>query len=181
MSSAGLFVVNWATFWDIASHVGTLIGLGVAGVWAYFNFVKSRTYYPRMQLGVSGEIRKKGDKQFLVPRVTLKNIGKSKVELNQSGSGYRVWLAMGPLEDSGEMTWSGGKPVFPIFVEHQWIEPGESIFDELDLFALTPECVAAKIQVRLSAPIGWLWQKNTVWNCSTVVGPIGEGETNANK
>jgi hypothetical protein len=163
---------DWKAFWDMAGHVGTLVGLGIAGVWAYFNFVKSRTYYPRMELAVSGELRTQDGWQYLVPRVTLKNIGNAKVELNQSGSGYRIWVTKGESRDAGELVWSGGKPVFSIFTDHQWIEPGESIFDELSLFALPSDCVAAKIQVRLSAPIGWLSRKNTVWNCSTVVGPV---------
>ena len=164
----------WKDFWDIAAHIGTLIGLGAAGVWGYFNFVKSRTYYPRMELSASGEIRSKGMKQYLVPRVTLKNIGKSKVQLDQSGTGYRVWFACSDASGSGELTWSGGKPVYSIFEDHLWIEPGESIFDELRIFELPEDCVAAKVQVRLTAPIGWPNLKNTAWNCSAVVGPMSK-------
>ncbi len=167
---------DWKGFWDMAGHVGTLIGLAIAGVWAYFNFVKSRTYYPRMEMAVSGELRTRGDCQYLVPRITLKNIGRSKVELNQSGSGFRIWLANGAAADTGELTWSGGKRVFPIFESHKWIEPGESVFDELSLFAIPADCIATKIQVRLAAPIGWPRRENTVWNCSTVVGPVQEKE-----
>jgi len=167
---------DWKGFWDMAAHVGTLIGLAIAGVWAYFNFVKSRTYYPRMEMAVSGDVRARGAQQYLVPRVTLKNIGNSKVELRQSGSGYRIWLAKGAIGDAGELAWSGGKPVFPIFVNHKWIEPGESIFDELSLFALPPDCIATKIEVRLAAPIGWPRRTNTVWNCSTIVGPVSGKE-----
>ena len=82
----------WKDFWDISTHIGTLVGLAFAGVWGYFNFVKSRTYFPRMELSVSGEIRSVGDKRLLVPRITLNNIGKSKVELLQFGTGYRITI-----------------------------------------------------------------------------------------
>jgi hypothetical protein len=82
---------DWKGFWDMAAQVGTLIGLAAAGVWGYFNFIKSRTYHPRLEMTVSGELRSKGTQQYLVQRVTLKNIGNSKVKLIQSGSGYRVW------------------------------------------------------------------------------------------
>lgn len=163
---------DWKGLWDMAAHVGTVIGLGVAGVWAYFNFVKSRTYYPRMELTASGDIRAKASDHYLVPRVSLHNIGKSKVELQQSGSGYRVWIAKGEADQYGELIWSGGKPVFEIFTQHQWIEPGESIFDEVSLLLLPRDCIAVKIEVRLSAAIGWPRRKNTVWNCSTVIGPV---------
>jgi hypothetical protein len=138
---------DWKGFWDIAAHVGTLIGLGGAGVWGYFNFIKSRTYHPRLELTVSGEFRPRNGQQFLVPRITLKNIGKSKVELIQTGSGYRIWTATGSADPAtGELTWSGGKVVFDAFVDHKWIEPEETIFDELSLFALPANCLAAKIQ-----------------------------------
>lgn len=173
--------LNRKDFWDIASHIGTLIGLGVAAVWAYFNFVKSRTYYPRMELDVSGEMRTNNGERHLVPRITLRNIGKSKVQLNQSGSGFRVWVADGTKDQHGALVWSDGQHVFTVFENHGWIEPGESIFDELTLLALPANCVAAKVQVRLTAPIGWPRRKNTAWNCSTIVGPVSEREKRANE
>jgi hypothetical protein len=172
---------NWKDFWDIAAHIGTLIGLAVAAVWAYFNFVKSRTYYPRMELEVSGELRTHETQRYLVPRVTLRNIGKSKVQLNQHGSGFRVWVANGATDEWGALAWSGGGHVFPIFEDHAWIEPGESIFDELTLLPLPANCIAAKVQVRLTAPIGWPRGNNTVWNCSTIIGPGSGKEGNENE
>lgn len=185
----------WKDFWDIAAHVGTLLGLVVAGIWAYFNFVKSRTYYPRMGMSACGEIRVRNNKQYLIPRITLKNIGKSKVVLNQYGSGFRIWYAR---EDNvvnaiTQLKWFGGDRVFSMFQTHQWIEPGESIFDESSLFALPTNCIAAKVEVRLVAPIGWKidlnpekppeeWfvRRNTVFTCSTVVGPVSEKESETN-
>ncbi|MBB5330951.1 hypothetical protein [Tunturiibacter gelidoferens] len=157
--------------WDIAAHVASVIGLMAAGVWGYFNFVKSRTYYPRMELSVSGEIITSSDKKFLVPRVILKNIGRSKVQLLQRGSGYKIWIANGRTKVGGSLAWSGGKPTYRIFEQHGWIEPGEAIFDERQLHALPPDCVAAKVEVRLRAPVGIVVPKVTVWTCSAVVGP----------
>ena len=158
----------------MAAHVGTLVGLAVAGVWGYFNFVRSRTYYPRMEMGVTGEIRSQGDCRYLVPRITLKNIGNSKIELIQHGSGYKVWFADGSVEASGELSWSGGDSTYSMFVDHNWIEPGESIFDERSLIALPDGCMAAKVQARLVAPIGWPQKTRTVWKCSVVIGPLPE-------
>lgn len=158
----------------MAAHIGTLIGLGAAGVWGYFNFIKSRTYHPRLEMTVSGELRLKGNQQYLVPRVTLKNIGKSKVELIQRGSGYRVWTTSGKADAIGELSWSGGKPVFEMFLDHKWIEPGETIFDELSLFSLPSDCFAAKIQARLVVPLGWPRRTNSEWNCSAIIGPVKE-------
>ncbi len=156
----------------MASHVGTLVGLGAAGIWGYFNFVRSRTYYPRMEMGAEGDIRSHGDQRYLVPRITLKNIGNSKIELIQHGTGYKVWFTDGSVDDEGELIWSGGKLTYSMLVDHKWIEPGESIFDEKSLIPLPQRCVATKVQARLVAPIGWPQRTNTVWKCSVIIGPL---------
>lgn len=48
--------VDWKDFWDLVAHIGTVIGLLATGIWAYFNFIKSRRYYPRLELAISREI-----------------------------------------------------------------------------------------------------------------------------
>jgi len=167
---------NWKDFLDEAAHVAQLIGFAVAGVWGYFNFVKSRTYYPRMELSASGKLLSKGEQQFLIPRVTLKNIGNSKISLQQRGTGYRIWVTKSDVGETGELGWSDGQVVHRIFEEHRWIEPGEMIFDELRMFAVPNDCVATKVEVRLTACVGLL-KSSKAWTCSAIVGPgIDKGD-----
>jgi len=167
---------NWKDFLDEAAHVAQLIGFAVAGVWGYFNFVKSRTYYPRMELSASGKLLSKGEQQFLIPRVTLKNIGNSKISLQQRGTGYRIWVTKCDVGETGELGWSDGQVVHRIFEEHRWIEPGEMIFDELRMFAVPNDCVATKVEVRLTACVGLL-KSSKAWTCSAIVGPgIDKGD-----
>jgi hypothetical protein len=163
---------NWKDASEIADHVATVIAIGAAGIWAYFNFVKSRTYHPRMEMAVSGEIRLSGATGYVVPRVTLKNIGQSKIALIQRGSGYRVWFAADSGNSLPEVAWSGGRPVYPMFQEHQHIEPGESIFDEVRLIRLPEASIAVKIEARLVAPVSRFPRKNNEWNCAAIAGPI---------
>lgn len=93
-----------------------MLGLTGAGVWAYFNFIKSRTYFPRMEMNVSGEIRSTGTELFVVPRVVLKNIGNSKVGFLHKGSGYR--LSWGSRSDrSPDIAWSTPEVAYPVFEE----------------------------------------------------------------
>jgi hypothetical protein len=72
----------------------------------------------------------------------------------------------------GELSWSGGQSTYSMFLDHKWIEPGEGIFDEHSLIPLPNDCIAAKLQARLVAPIGWPQKTNTVWKCSVVSGPL---------
>lgn len=64
--------VNWNDIWDNAEHIATVLGIGAAGVWGYFNFIKSRTYHPRMEMTVSGDIRQSGKRPIPGPTHHLK-------------------------------------------------------------------------------------------------------------
>src|SRR4051794_19408792 len=163
--------LNWKEIWENAEHVATILGIGAAGVWGYFNFIKSRTYHPRMEMTVSGEIRQSGEHQYLVPRVTLKNIGNSKIALVQQGSGYRVSVAAEPSVDVREAEWARASKVYSMFENHHWIEPGESIFDEVRLIPLSRIFIAAKIEARLVAEVKrFPRRKTTEWNSAAIVG-----------
>jgi hypothetical protein len=165
--------LNWKEIWENAEHVATILGIGAAGVWGYFNFIKSRTYHPRMEMTVSGEIRQSGEHQYLVPRVTLKNIGNSKIALVQQGSGYRVSVAAEPSVDVREAEWARASKVYSMFENHHWIEPGESIFDEVRLIPLSRTSIAAKIEARLVAEVKrFPRRKTTEWNSAAIVGPV---------
>lgn len=173
--------VNWKDLWDIVAHIGTVIGLLATGVWAYFNFVKSRRYYPRLEMDVSGEIREASDRRYLIPRITLKNIGQSKVKLIQKGSGYRIWMIQEGGRELRELGSSDSGVVYGMFEEHQWIEPGESIFDENRMFSLPGDCIAVKIQARLVAQVRRLPSKNSEWNCSAILGPVSTSDPSNKK
>jgi hypothetical protein len=147
--------VNWKEVSEITEHVATVTGIAAAGIWAIFNFKKSRTYFPRMQMTASGKLRTFGNCQYIVPRITLKNLGKAKIPLLQSGSGYRIWVATEPNEQFRPTIWTGGKPVYRMFEEHEWLEPDESIFDEKHMIPLPSNCIAVKIQARLVAQVKW--------------------------
>ena len=94
------------------------------------------------------------------------------MELIRYGSGYRVWIAEGTTDgETGELIWSGGDAVFDVFGDHKWIEPDETVFDELAVFRLPNNCLVAKIQARLVVPRGWPHRDNHEWNCSVIAGP----------
>ena len=107
--------LNWKEIWENAEHVATILGIGAAVLWGYFNFIKSRTYHPRMEMTVSGEIRQSGEHQYLVPRITLKNIGNSKIALVQQGSRIPCVGGCGTIcRRSGSGMDEGFKSVFDV-------------------------------------------------------------------
>jgi len=136
----------------VVSVIGTSItGLAViiGGIWAYFKFVKGRTFRPRLEVDMSGQWRKVDGKQLLQARIMVKNIGASNVTLLQKGTGLRVsLLAAHQPAPPAPVEWEGQR-VFEILKEHAWIEPGETVSDDLllDLGSAAP--VLALMEARL--------------------------------
>ncbi|OBJ56517.1 hypothetical protein A9W95_13455 [Mycobacterium sp. 1423905.2] len=134
-----------ASFKDLTGGIQSLVtaaGVVVGGCWAYFKFVRGRTYRPRLAVDLSGQWRRLNDTDVLHVRVRVTNIGASMVALNQYGSGLRVGLPANP--EHNEFRWqflqlarrtaSAAETVdrvFEILREHAWIEPGETVSDDL--------------------------------------------------
>ena len=162
---------DWKGFWDMAAHVGQLIALGVAGIWAYFNFIEGRTYYPRMELICSGSVIAVGDKRKLfLPRLTLKHIGKSKILLRSAGSGYKLLFSDGVGNTADQIDWETDGNWYGVFGKHKWIEPDEVIFHEAEAFVIPPWAVTVKLQGRIVGEVRPAFRAKSIeWNNSVII------------
>jgi hypothetical protein len=135
------------------SSIVTALAVVFGGAWAYFKFVRGRTFKTRLSVDIVGEWRSIDEGQFLQVRVTVKNIGETDFHLNRDGTGVRVsfpsqeqqqqeriyegdavdWESICDWPDSGEDQ-PEGRPTrrcLSILAEHEWIEPGETVSDDL--------------------------------------------------
>jgi hypothetical protein len=134
---------------DIIESVVTGAALIIGGIWAYFKFIKGRTFRPRLEVNMFGQWRTVGQKQLLHARVRVKNIGSSNVKLRQQGTGLRVSV-LSPRQPSppGVSSWDSRR-VFVILSEHAWIEPGETVSDDMFLDLDVPDPVPTLFEARL--------------------------------
>jgi hypothetical protein len=140
------------TIVDTAGTVVTSGAVLIGGCWAYFKFVRGRTYRPRLEVTMGAEWRRVAGERALQARVTVKNIGMSVVRLRQEGTGLRVSrLAALPAAPS-LASWETLK-VFPLLLEHEWIESSESVTEDL-LLSLT---VPVEQPVLLETRLVWTW------------------------
>lgn len=147
----------------ISSSV-TAVAVVTGGIWAYFKFVRGRTFVARLSIELDGEWRRIHGMTVLHVRVRVKNIGAAKVAINQFGSGVEVGFPAG--EWHRQVTWEkvkyeGGGPdasdearQFSVLTEHEWIEPGETVSDEVLLHLegrqLSPCMLELKLMTALS-------------------------------
>lgn len=127
---------NWESLANIVQSVITSAALLSGGVWAYFRFVWGRVNKPRLELNVECDILFNSDNLArLHIKVFLKNVGFSKVSINNDESAVRIKRiikidnASFSSDRALESEW-GVVGTFSVFKEHGWIEPLETIRDE---------------------------------------------------
>lgn len=145
-----------ATVVEIIGGLATVLAIVVGGIWAYFKFVKGRTFRPRLEVGILGEWREIDGTHLLQTTVSVKNIGASQVELLQRGTGLRISRIADSASGQVALAWEDG-PVIAILEDHAWIEPGETISDD----ALVRLRVTRPEPVRMDVRLVWKWHGGT--------------------
>jgi hypothetical protein len=138
------------TFLQIVAY---LIGAG----WVYFNFFKGRTYRPRLELKITGQLSRTTTPQFAVATLQVKNVGLSKVDVSQKGTAIRVLV----FDPTAQDQWKHIATV-SLLQAHQWIEPSEALEEQ----SLVPMQLANVVAVRIEAIITG---KETMWETFTIV------------
>jgi hypothetical protein len=131
----------------------TALAVLVGGLWAYFKFLRGRTYRPRLSVGMEAQWHVVNGRHLLHARITVKNIGASVVTPRQRGMGLRV-SALSPQQPKPpvEVRWDVVR-VFEVLGDHEWIEAGETVSDDLllDIDSAEPEALL------LEARLPWSW------------------------
>jgi hypothetical protein len=153
--------INWPETLSNSEKVVKIAAVVIGGVWTYLKFIRGRIYRPRLKPSVSGRIVIVGGQPYLVVSLGMENVGSSKVDISQRGTGLRVF--------SPELTPNATPPsqvgwmhlgTFSVFEKHGWIETGECVQDEL-LISLPLVASAFKLEFRVVAK-GIEWQSRAI-------------------
>ena len=86
--------IDWTKakdFTDVVRNVTQALAFIAGGIWAYFKFVKARTFQESLIPVVSGKFVNIDGRMYLVATIQVKNVGLSKVELSVKGSALIVF------------------------------------------------------------------------------------------
>jgi hypothetical protein len=124
--------------------VTTSLAFIVAGVWAYLQFIRRREDKPRLEPSVTSRSIAADGKNYLLITVQLRNTGACDVDISQRGTGVEVTQ----LKPAKSEAWEP-PPVQDVFTNHQWIEPGEVISDQVLIETPPREPLILKLQLLL--------------------------------
>jgi|SRR5215203_755785 len=137
---------------DIVQKLFTIAAIVGGAIWTYFNFFRGRTYRKRLEPEVSGKVLTLNGSSHLLATMSLKNVGLSRVEIEQRGSALQVFSYSSPLSEEHVVTAQWEElTAFPVFESHQWIEPGESVKEERLIAIPTSGRTAFQLQLRVVA------------------------------
>lgn len=166
---------------DIVQKAAAAVAIvGTAG-WAYFKFVRGRTFRRRLELTISGEVRRGPGIVYLLTNSTAKNIGLSKFEIDHEKSGLRVMThaSEGAVTEPRLAEWQP-LSTWPVFEAHKLLEPGEPAAEELLIEIPDKGFLAFRLQLWASSTKDESWEVTAVVNLEPAgdngdVGDIVEG------
>jgi hypothetical protein len=107
-------------------NIVSVLAIILGAIWAYYKFLRGRTFSHRAELAVTGDLLGNEDKRAIRARVTLKNMGLTKLPLRTkvvrvdaiypAGWDDRKWERLTTVN---------------VLEPHEWVEPQEPIADEV--------------------------------------------------
>lgn len=160
--------MNLKTAAEVAGNMATSAAIVVGGVWAYFKFIRGRTFAYRAELDLSIELMESTDLSTLRIVVSLKNAGLSKIPLNEKMKAVRVFrMRNAPVDRATPAQWERIL-TFPLLEQHDWLEAQETITDEL--LCVVPNAsppdhpfVAYQVEALVGAQPRLITRKRTRW------------------
>jgi len=134
---------------DVIDKATKIIALFIGGAWAYLNYLRGRTFKRRLEPSLTGKTIHAKDTVLLSGVAQVKNVGLSKVGIEQRGTAVEV---LGGVKLPTSKTALGTKHIVvpSVFKVHGWIEPGELIEES---FAVPvpddPEVLAYRLRLRI--------------------------------
>jgi hypothetical protein len=166
--------IDWTVTRDftgsIQSSVQALAFL-IGGVWAYYKFVKGRSFQDSLSPIISGRFVSIDASVYLVISVQIKNPGSTKVDFNREGSAIIVYEYAVTSEPEIHTVADKRLTAFDVFKPNErYIEPNEII--ELKRFVAIPGPI--KLGYRLEVEI--LSKSGFTWTATTIVDKASMGD-----
>lgn len=115
-----------STMLEDLDRIVKIAAVFLGAAWGYFKFVKGRTLRKKLVTRVSAEIRRGGDRTYVVVHVALTNLGMTEIRFDHASCRGFLFLECGK---GGATQWT---PVgeFSILADHETIEPSEEIEEQ---------------------------------------------------
>jgi hypothetical protein len=162
-----------------AAHFAQAVALVIGGFWAYWKFLRGRTFRNRAELRVTASILVANGDAALRVTASMRNTGLSRLPLLAGEKAVLVdWLPRARWTLSKRSVYWGnaeGLRRVVVFKDHAELEPGELIADELLIPVPSPRADEAPMAYRVRIGVSTrrfparFTDKRRLWSANTVV------------
>jgi hypothetical protein len=166
--------VDAKTTIEEVNNVVTSAAVVVGGIWAYFKFIRGRTFAHRAELDVTPSLDQSTGASYLSVTVTLKNTGLSKLPLNANMKAVRLSGIAGDASDGLRQAAWRRILTSPILETHAWLEAQETVTDTV-VYSLHvsdvegPRAAVYQIEAIVGSRRRLITRKGTQWSARAVV------------
>ena len=125
-------------------HVIQAVAIVAAAVWAYYKFVRGRTFNRRAELDVNGSLIA-APSPAVRAKASMKNTGGAEIPIRAKVLRVATFTA-GDVDSDGRAEWREVAHA-PVFRDHDWIESQETIGDDvlIPIEAIDTSVVAIRV------------------------------------
>jgi hypothetical protein len=160
-----------------AQQIAQITAVVVGGAWAYVKFFRGRVFRPRAELHITASLAPLGADSALLAQLSMKNEGLSRIILQPDLAMVKLDVLRAKRCQSGaNPAWDEDVMVSPVFRAHSWLEPGETLAEELIIAPPEAEAVAYRLRPWVRSPRR-LHRDGVAWEANCVVPVAGPGVT----
>jgi hypothetical protein len=146
----------------LVQQIVQALAIIMTGIWAYFKFLRGRTFSFRLELTLEPKFVGSEGAAFLATTLTLKNTGLAVVRLDPKLKFVRSYYsATVSWNEARNHSWGEELILTPIFEDHDHIEPGETINDNV-VIPLPPGCYRTRKEAVFRV-VGEVWARQSPW------------------
>jgi hypothetical protein len=164
--------VDWGRtkdFTDSFRSVTQGLAFIAGGIWAYFKFVKGRTFQESLTPVVAGKFVSIDGEVFLVVTTQIKNVGLSKITFNQTGSALIIFEYTPTPSPEIHTVADSRLTSFDVFAQKdRYIEPNEIIEGQRLIAIPKSVSLAYRLELEIVSASGYTWQATTIVDKSTL-------------
>jgi len=164
--------INWATTHDFTGaiqDVVQILAFIAGGWWAYFKFIKGRTFQESLTPAVAGRFVSLDGAMYLVATIQIKNVGSSKIDFDREASALILYEYTASSDPEIHAVVDKRLTSFAVFKEKdRYIEPNEGI--EVQRFIAIPSSLnlAYRLEVEILSNSGFTWSAASIVDKSSL-------------
>jgi len=168
---------------DLIEKFAKIGAILVAGAWVYFKTIRGRTFIPRLQPQISGNLLSDNGHLYLSIKAKVENVGSSMARIKEEGTGLKIDALKALGGDNILDLYVESMTVFPAFdiAEEKSIkiEPATTFYFEELIEVPNDKYDAFRIELHVSAPRLFLSRKDRRWRAFAMV--LGNPTNNSKK